>query len=75
MEILPKAALPKHVAGVKDKIIQKLRSMRGASDGVQIREIIDVSDGSCTEYRKSFQSRQKVPGTISVKDSIGNLVQ
>ncbi|CAE7795044.1 unnamed protein product [Symbiodinium sp. CCMP2456] len=56
----------------EDKIIRKLRSMRGASDGVQIREIIDVSDGSCTEYRKSFQSRQKVLKYSDCKEHASN---
>ncbi|CAE7605989.1 unnamed protein product [Symbiodinium natans] len=62
-------------SAAEDSIIRKLqqlRSLRNDSGGVQLREIIEVKDGTCNEYRRNFQPRQKVLRDADCKEHSSN---
>ena len=44
----------------EDLILHQLQTLSPNSSAMRIREIIEVKDGSCAEYRRSFLSHQKV---------------
>ena len=44
----------------EDLILHQIQTLNPNSSAMRIREIIEVKDGSCAEYRRSFLSHQKV---------------